>query len=543
MNRRSTPKPKVASEISEPSALTRLLPSWKGNLILFGLLILATLAYFYWQTGKAQRLFHDHVREHTRMLAGIVRMNIDRAVLSHEVVEEILATYLGNTARFVAYLDDVQPFSENELTAFAAEAGLSGISVRRPDGDVSEGPPGWAGDSASIGDTADNVLTHLPQAHLYILQIPGFSGAGRIRVGIETGRIESLHEQVALPYFLRSLSKVAGIRFAHVEQNAAKTLGRNSPGAFQIELADQNDGNVVVAKLAMGDDVLAVGFETTPFLLRVEQLRNEFFLFAAVLAGLGLFFSWLLYKYQAAYLKKVREFDGKIAREHEDASLGRAAASITHEIRNPLNAIGMGLQRLQMEADDLAPDHRDLVANLLVAVKRTNGIVTDLKRYASPFNPRREKIVLDDISDHVLKLYENQCKEKNIDILREDSCSGKMYADAELIGEVVENLVKNAVEAQPSGGYLKVRCAASHQECIWSLENQGFDLPLEDVEKIFDPYFTGKTRGTGLGLSVAKRIVDAHGGKLLAKADETGVFKITMRLPFFPQDRNETEQK
>ncbi len=542
MEKQSIPGQMDAPEISEASALTRLLPSWKGNLILFGLLILATLGYFFWQTGKAQKLFHDHVGEHTRMLAGIIRLNIDRAVLSHEVVEEIMATYLGNTAGFVDYLDAVQPFYENELTAFAQEAGLSGISIYRAGGEISEGPPGWAGDSASFREGSANILTHLPDAHLYTLQIASVSGAGRILVGIETGRIESLHEQVALPYFLKALSDVSGIGFARIEQGLRPPSGEASD-PFEIELAGQGDEKVAIARIAMGDDILAVGFETTPFVLRVEQLRNEFFLFAAILASLGGFFSWLLYKYQTAYIIKVREFDGRIAREHEDASLGRAAASIAHEIRNPLNAIGIGLQRLRMEADGLDPEHRELVATLLSAVKRTNGIVSDLKRYASPFKPRSQKVFLKDIFDRVLKLYENQCNEKKIEIVREENCRRPISADADLMEEVVENLVKNALEAQPDGGYLKIECVEKNADCVWSLENKGFDLPLSELNRIFDPYFTGKTRGTGLGLAVSKRIVEAHKGKLMAHADENGVFKIGMRLPLSQSDKDELEPK
>ena len=101
----------------------------------------------------------------------------------------------------------------------------------------------------------------------------------------------------------------------------------------------------------------------------------------------------------------------------------------------------------------------------------------------------------------------------------------------------VENLIKNGVEAQSGGGFMKIECVGKDAYCEWSVENGGFDLEPDAVEKIFEPYFTGKTRGTGLGLAMVQRIVAAHKGYVRARADGHGVFKITVGLPF-ESDRN-----
>ena len=107
--------------------------AWKANIIVIGTLILIVLAYFFWQLRYTEKTFNNHVEEHARVLAGMLRLNADSSVLSQEIVEEIMGTFLGNSARFVEYLDSIEPFSTDELTAFAEESGLSGIRIIRND--------------------------------------------------------------------------------------------------------------------------------------------------------------------------------------------------------------------------------------------------------------------------------------------------------------------------------------------------------------------------------------------------------------------------
>ena len=99
--------------------------------------------YFLWQIRQARHAFQEHVTDHARLVAEVIHMNARNAVFSREVTEEILRTFLGNTARFVNYLDTVEPFTPEELTAFAAETQLSGITIFGcRDCTAIAGPPG-----------------------------------------------------------------------------------------------------------------------------------------------------------------------------------------------------------------------------------------------------------------------------------------------------------------------------------------------------------------------------------------------------------------
>ena len=167
-----------------------------------------------------------------------------------------------------------------------------------------------------------------------------------------------------------------------------------------------------------------MGLDAAPFYRRIGRLWREFVIFGAALAGFGVFFSWLLYRYQNAHMAQVRGLDRKLARQREDAALGRAAAAITHEIRNPLNAIQMGLQRLGLEAENLDEEQQGLIRSMLEAVRRTDGIVADLKRFASPFAPRKRSVVLAEILENILALYRPTCAERGISLEVEGDLGG-----------------------------------------------------------------------------------------------------------------------
>ena len=510
------------------SRLLRFMPTWKGNLFVFGLLIIIILAYFYWQVQQVHRTFLNRVQQNSKMLADVIKLNADSSVLSQEVVEEIMQTFLGNTARFVDYLDDVEPFSTDELAAFATEAGLAGIRIVRKDKDT-EGPAGWFPVDEVTCETENRFVRHLASDRLYYLTWPRAKGQGCIIVGIASARIEKLQEQIGLPYLLTTLSGLAGIKYVRIEpedRGAAAALSRP-----EMTLTGTPDDKVAETRLSLGKDRLVVGLKARYYFARVKQLWYEFIIFSAILAFFGVFFSWLLYRFQAAYLKDVRSFERRLARQREDAVLGRAAASITHEIGNPLNAISMGLQRLQMETDDLPEEHRHLVSTMLKAVQRTKNIIANIRRYAKPLAPRRLSIQPDVLVGNILTLYKQQCEVQGIDVEFDIKFRNAVVGDPDMLEEVVENLIKNAVEAQPDGGYIRLEMERRGSEVMLAVENGGFSISDEEPERILEPYFTTKTRGTGLGLNIAGRIVDAHEGRLTVETPGPGVLRVKVYLP------------
>ncbi|MBC8317044.1 MAG: HAMP domain-containing histidine kinase [Desulfobulbaceae bacterium] len=512
-------------------ALFHYLPGWKGNLFLFILLILCSLGYFYYQMVLVNKSFQKYSSELAIIVSGVVRLNIETTVLSQQSVEEIMEIFLGNSADFVGYLDAIEPLSTPEITAFSEEARLAGIRLVRDREIIVDGPVGWLPEDYLCSKVGVG-LQHLADQHMYTLSIPSFSnsdnGNGCIVIGMPANRIEELREKSGLDTLISSLTGLPGIE--HIRIVSEKEDARlNDKPTIKMVAVDRNP--VAETRLSLGDDTLIVGFDARRFSKRIKVLRREFFLFITVLGMLGSFFSWLLYRYQAAEKRRTRDFERRLARQHEEASLGRAAATIAHEVRNPLNAISIGLQRLQLEAAALSPEHHQLLHSMETAVQRTNRIVSDLQKYTRAVVLNEQKVNITEILKSVVTLYDQQCRDQGVEITGNFESNIFVKGDPELLGQVFENLVKNAIEAQPDGGFLQAQLLSENEQVTVVLKNRGVTVSDMDFDKITEPYFTTKTKGCGLGLAISKRIVEAHDGRMVIETDvNNATFIVTVQL-------------
>ncbi len=513
------------------------LPLWLGNLLFFGLLILVVLGYFLWQAGQVRNSFYRHTMEHSQLLAQITRLNLDNALAADRAVKQAARTFMLNSARFIDYLAAVEPFTESELTSLALESGLCGATIAAPRQQVS-GPPGWLEECglspARRRELKGVSFMHLPQSHIFVLSYPRREGPGTIYIGFEARHLETLQQQVGVEHLLKTLNQVPGIAYVRLQKTAA---GRPD-GSLRERQTRQ--GLVIESRLPLKDRVLIAGFNSDFLVARERTLWRDFFVFASILAALGLLASILLYRLQLFHLLKVRKYEQHLARERENAMLGRATAALAHEIRNPLNAISIGLQRLEIEECGLGEEYRPLLTAMRNAVGRADAIVNDLRRFSRPFNPRCEALAVDLLVKDILALYRMRAEACGIRVEFFDRrpAGGRkaLPADPNLLAQVLENLCKNAVEAQPGGGFLKVEIELEGPELVIRMENGGLELPAGEVEKIIAPWFTTKTRGTGLGLALAERIIRAHRGRFQLSSPAPGILRQEIRLPRRPPE-------
>jgi signal transduction histidine kinase len=509
-------------------AAERRLPFWAGNLIVFGLLFVVVVVYSLWQTSHAKNVFLEHMNEHARLVAEMLHLHAEGAVFARNTTEEILETFLGNTARFIEYLDDVEPLTSDELTAFATEKGLAGIRIIRAGGQSVSGPAQWQ--TRADSPCAPSMrLRHAPREHLYLLAWPIAHDGGCIVVGIDATDIERLQNQLSLATLTDTLAKLPGICYAYSETENPTGFVSGVQQEICLELTGRTPTAEV--RLHAGNADITVGMCTDYLVITLRQIWRDFFAFSAALALLGGLLSFVLYRLQARHLSQVRSYERQIARAREDASLGRAAGSIAHEIRNPLNALKMGLQRLQIEGAEITPDHRRLLGLMLDAVRRANQTVSGLLNYSRPLAPDKQPVRPDTVLQDIILLYGDQCRERSITIEQDISCRDTIPADPDLLHQALENLFKNAVEAQPAGGWISLQIARKAGACIIGIRNPGCSVSPGDLQSILEPYYTTKADGAGLGLSIVRRIVDAHGGRITVHSPQAGVIEVTLVLP------------
>lgn len=510
-------------------AAKRRVPLWAGNLVVFGLLFAVVVVYFFWQISQARLNFLRHVNNHAQLVAEVIKLTAQNSVFSRRVTEQILTRFLQNTARFIDYLDSIEPFTSEELTAFAAENGLTGIVISRGPERVSGPVQPDRQIPEACGDSAE--LRHNAAAHQYFFIWPRQSGAGCIVLGVAAGSIEQMQSRLGLGNLSDTLARVPGICYAGTEPAPpGLDAGDTWP---EVQIVESEGDRIAEVRMFIEDREIVVGMCTDYLLLTVKNLQRDFFFFAAGLALLGGMLSLLLYRLQQGHLGRVRAYEREISKERENGALGRAAATIAHEIRNPLNALHMGLQRLQIEMPDLTREHGNLIDIMLEAVRRTNGAVSSLLAYARPQTPRTEPVLMSRMLGNVLHLYQAQCRNQGIRVtLRENPANeARVMCDPDLLHQALENVVKNAVDAQPGGGFLDAGLEYTTRDVRISLTNDGLELPPEEIEKITEPYFTTKADGTGLGLSIVQRIVQAHGGRLTLECPRPGTLAVTLHLP------------
>lgn len=212
------------------------------------------------------------------------------------------------------------------------------------------------------------------------------------------------------------------------------------------------------------------------------------------------------------------------------------AAGVAHEIGNPLNAITIHLQLLAREIRDLPPESRDSLSELVdvaqTEVSRLDTIITQFLRAVRPAKPVLVPEHPEEVLQDTLRLLKTECENRRIAVSIDiPSSVPSVLLDRSQIKQVFFNLFKNALEAMPDGGNLKVVFGSTDGFVDISIIDNGQGIPTEELGRIFEPYHTTKTKGTGLGLMIVKRIIEDHGGEIevASKPGAGTCFKI--RLP------------
>jgi len=245
----------------------------------------------------------------------------------------------------------------------------------------------------------------------------------------------------------------------------------------------------------------------------------------------------LQFNEMTAELEKSRHLEAQLQQAEKSAVVGRLASAIAHEIRNPLNYINLTLDHLRAKfapaEDGKRDDFEKLTAQLKTEVGRINNQISDFLRYSRPLKLNLQPISARAVVEDSLRIIEPQADEQDIKInLIEEENVPHILGDAEVLHSVFNNLLINAVQAmQKSGGILNVIISASENFVKIEVTDRGVGIPEENLDKIFEPYFSTKETGTGLGLAIVKKNVDDHNGLISAESTLGEETKFTVKLP------------
>jgi two-component system NtrC family sensor kinase len=237
-------------------------------------------------------------------------------------------------------------------------------------------------------------------------------------------------------------------------------------------------------------------------------------------------------------IRNLRETQNELIRSEKLISLGRLSAGVAHEIRNPLNAMKGAIIYLQRRkpGDPLIEEYTQL---MLEEIERLDLFVTEFLYFAKQSAPRPVLTHLNELIQNTLTLFDERLRQRRIEVRRNlDPALAPVYVDPHQMEQVLLNLVINAIDAMPQGGELDVSSelngSVDNPKAIIRIRDSGIGIPENQLRSVFDPFYSTKEGGTGLGLPISLGIVESHGGELRIKSTEGQGTEAVIELPAGP---------
>ena len=235
-------------------------------------------------------------------------------------------------------------------------------------------------------------------------------------------------------------------------------------------------------------------------------------------------------------LEHKRELEERLNQTERAAVIGRLTQAVAHEIRNPLNVINLSIDQV---ASRYAPEdeaRREKLTRLLSTIKdeiaRLNRLLSDLLNYGRPARLAVETIDMRELVSETLALVKPQADEQRVEVTVEsDGTAVAVQGDRERLKSCLSNIAINALQAMPGGGCLSARVGSSNGQVVIDIKDSGVGISEEGLGKVFEPYYSTKKSGFGLGLAVTKTIIEQHMGTIEVESDSGHGTRFTVRLP------------
>ncbi len=282
--------------------------------------------------------------------------------------------------------------------------------------------------------------------------------------------------------------------------------------------------------------IIRIGYSPKEIDPVLGQIKKNVALSISFFLILGISAITLIGVNQNRHLRKMEELEGRIQLAERLSSLGHLAAGVAHEIRNPLNAMGMGLQRLRREFipqdETKKEEYTSFVELILKEIRRVNEIIEQFLTLSRPFQLNLMESLLQDLLKNLVILFQEEASSFGIFLQTEiPSALPPIKMDPERLTQAFINIMKNGMQAMGKGGILHIEAKSLKEGLEVIISDSGSGIPPEQMEKIFNYYYTTKERGVGLGLPIAHRIIEAHGGQLKIESRVGAGTKVTVTLP------------
>ena len=400
------------------------------------------------------------------------------------------------------------------------------------------------------------------------IAVPAHSFAGVIAVHADAEYLLNFRRESGLQRLIEELGKQPGVvevslldrDFTVLASSDASAVGQREAGTLLREALESGIVKAqrqdcagcevyhVVKPLALGDKrvgLIRLGLSTEALTSVTRQAQRGILWYSLGLLAVGVVGAAAIFWMQARHLAERQRLEAAVAHEQRLSALGNLAAGVAHEIRNPLNAISIGLQRLRLEFAPEAPEagkeYTKLARIIEAEVARLNAIVEQFLTLARPLRLTLADEPLAPVLTEVLTLLSSQAAAQGVRLAEDGRLAdARVRLDRRQLIHALMNILLNALQAMPKGGTLGVRAevaaisgdgADAGTIARITIADSGPGIAPEHLDRIFEPYFTTKENGTGLGLALTRRIILEHDGSIRAETVPDGGARFIIDLP------------
>jgi signal transduction histidine kinase len=486
-------------------------------------------------------------------------------------IEDSVAEYLLEAIHRVDQIDRGKPLNPSDLRDLIDQYRITSIEIYDSKGNSLRGWP------SPFSPPEKRLLLHeliekkqpvaidllgkpLAEGQLFSIAIWRRMNPEIIALYLNGEQMKTLLRQFAIQRSISDISLREGILYISVQDASLNTIahtdstliGRREEDRF---LKSSLQGNRVLSRHyrpTQGEKIfevvksfslkgktmglIRIGYSPKEIHPVLSQIKKNVALSVFFFLILGISAITLIWVNQNRHLKKMKDMEDRIQLAERLSSLGHLAAGVAHEIRNPLNAIGMGLQRLKREF--LPQDESDkeeyisFMELILKEIRRVNEIIEQFLTLSRPFQLNLRKSPLQDLLKNLVTLFQEEASSLGITLQTEISTELPVIEmDPERLTQAFINIMKNGIQAMRQGGTLRIETKSLKEGVEVMISDSGSGIPSEQMEKIFNYYYTTKEKGVGLGLPIAHRIIEAHGGQLKIESRVGSGTKVIVTLP------------
>jgi signal transduction histidine kinase len=486
-------------------------------------------------------------------------------------LEESIATYLVETAHRVDQLDKEKPLDSSEFESLMNQHLITSIEIYDSKGNLLKGWPSpipaierksllrdlIKGKRSVVIDLFGKPLS---KDHWFSIAIWRKTTPGIIALHLDGEQIKRLFRQFAMQRAISDIGLREGILYISVQDAQFNILahtdstfaGKKEEDSFLKGSLQSNQPLSRFLQPRKGEEVfevvksfslknkpmglIRIGYSSKEIHPLLNQIKKNVALSIFFFLILGVSAITLIWVNQNRHLRRVKEMEDRIQLAERLSSLGHLAAGVAHEIRNPLNAIGMGLQRLRREfppqEEPKKEEYLSFAELILKEIRRVNEIIEQFLTLSRPFQLNMKFSSLQELLKNLVTLLQEEASSQGIQIQVETNSDLPLIKmDNEKLTQAFMNIMKNGMQAMEKEGILLVESQTFKDRVEVSVSDSGSGIPPEEMDKIFNYYYTTKEKGVGLGLPIAHRIIEAHGGQLRIESQVGTGTKVTVRLP------------